>query len=186
MADRRFRRKRPALSKGALAGALAGLAGAWTMNQFQALLSEAMQKQQDNGVQAAAQKQQEHASGGEDGDATQKVASRIARAVLGRHLTEQEKNVAGPIVHYAFGCASGALYGSAVELSPRFSKGFGLTLGSTLWLAADEIAVPAFGLSRPALDYPLSSHLSALAAHTVYGVTTELVRRALRSTLSTR
>ena len=51
MADRRFRRKRPALSKGALAGALAGLAGAWTMNQFQALLSKAMQKQQDNGVQ---------------------------------------------------------------------------------------------------------------------------------------
>ena len=89
-------------------------------------------------------------------------------------------------MHYAFGCASGALYGSAVELSPRFSKGFGLTLGSTLWLAADEIAVPAFGLSRPALDYPLSSHLSALAAHTVYGVTTELVRRALRSALSTR
>jgi len=63
---------------------------------------------------------------------------------------------------------------------------FGLPLAAALWLAADEAAVPALGLSKSPLDYPLSSHLSALAAHGVYGVTTELARRALRSVLSTR
>lgn len=184
MARRGFGRKRPAFGKGALAGAIAGLAGAWTMNQFQALLSNATRKKQENGAEA--QKQQEQASGAEDGDATQKLAARIGRAVLGRAITKHERDVGGPIVHYAFGCASGALYGSAVELSPLVSKGFGLPFAAALWLAADEATVPALGLSKSPLDYPLSSHLFALAAHGVYGVTTELARRALRSALSTR
>ncbi len=183
MAHRRWGRKRPAPGKGALAGAMAGLAGAWAMNEFQALLSKATQKQQDNGARATV-KQPEPTSSNQEGDATQRIAARIVHAALGRNLTRQQKNVAGPIVHYAVGCASGALYGTATELSPRLSKGFGLPLGSVLWLAADEIGVPALGLSRPALDYPLSSHLSALAAHTVYGFTTELARRVLRTALS--
>ncbi len=183
MAHGRWGRKRRALSKGALAGAMAGLAGAWAMNEFQALLSKATQKQQDNGAQGMAERPPEPTSSDEEGDATQRVAARIVHAALGRNLTRQQKNVAGPIVHYAIGCASGALYGTAAELSPRFSKGLGLPFGSVLWLAADEISVPA--PSRPALDYPLSSHLSALAAHVVYGFTTELTRRALRIALST-
>ncbi len=185
MAHRRWGRKRPALGKGALTGAMAGLAGAWAMNDFLALLSQATQKQQDNGARATTVKQPEPTSSDEEGDATQRIAARIIHAAFGRNLTRQQKNVAGPIVHYAVGCASGALYGTATELSPRFSKGFGLPLGAVLWLAADEIAVPALGLSRPALDYPLSSHLSALGAHTVYGFTTELARRVLRIALST-
>lgn len=163
---------------------MARLAGAWMMNQFQALLSKVMQKQQGNDTQAAAEKP-EQAPSEEEGDATQKAASRIVLAVVGRSLTKQEKHVAGPIVHYAFGCVSGALYGAAAEFSPRISRGFGLPLGSVLWLAADEIGVPALGLSRPALDYSLSSHLYALAAHTVYGFTTELARRALRAAPAT-
>ena len=108
MAHHRFGRKRSNVGKGALAGAIAGLAGAWTMNQFQGLLSKAMRKEQENGAQPKAQKQ-EQASGGEDGDATQKLAAKILGAVLGRPITKHEKDVGGPIVHYAFGCISGAL-----------------------------------------------------------------------------
>jgi uncharacterized membrane protein YagU involved in acid resistance len=156
------------------------------MNQFQALLSKAMRKEQENGAQPKVQKQQERAAGGEDGDATQKLAAMIVSAVLGRTITKHEKDVGGPIVHYAFGCISGALYGSAAELSPLVSRGFGLPFAALLWLGADEAAVPVLGLSKSPLDYPLSSHLSALSAHGVYGVTTELARRAVRSALSTR
>jgi putative membrane protein len=49
-----------------------------------------------------------------------------------------------------------------------------------VWLGADEIGVPALGLSGPPTQYPLSVHLYALASHLVYGFTTELVRRTLR------
>lgn len=180
MTRRSLHRERPSWGEGAAAGAVGGLVGSWTMNRFRALLSQASKKARE---QSDEKPLQEQPAREEDGDATQKIASRLASAALGRELTRHERAVAGPIVHYAFGSLSGGVYGAAAELFPRISKGFGLPFATVLWLAADEAAVPALGLSRPALDYPLSSHLSALAAHAVYGITTELVRRVLRSTL---
>jgi len=38
-------------------------------------------------------------------------------------------------------------------------------------------------LSKPARDYPLSTHAYAIASHLVYGVTTEMVRREVRRAL---
>ena len=55
----------------------------------------------------------------------------------------------------------------------------GIPFGAALWLAADEIGVPAAGLAKGPAEYPVSKHASALAAHLVYGATTELVRRGL-------
>ncbi len=40
-----------------------------------------------------------------------------------------------------------------------------------------EIGVPLTGLSKPPTEYPLKDHASAFAAHLVFGVTTEGVRR---------
>jgi putative membrane protein len=68
-------------------------------------------------------------------------------------------------------------------VKPETSKALGLPFGTALWLAGDEIAVPALGLSGNPLEYPVSSHLQALAAHCIYGVTTDLVRRAMRKAL---
>ena len=47
---------------------------------------------------------------------------------------------------------------------------------------ADEIAVPALGLSRKPTEYPLSSRSAwiGLASHLVYGVSTEAVRKGIR------
>jgi len=50
-------------------------------------------------------------------------------------------------------------------------------LGTALWLLADEIAMPVVGLSKSTLQRPLEMHLQSFAAHIVYGVTTEHVRR---------
>jgi putative membrane protein len=183
MRRRSLREKQPVWGKGVLAGAIGGLVGSWTMNQFQALLNLAGKKPDDGTDRKRERHPREQPASEEDGDATQRTASHLAHALLGRELTKQERDVAGPIVHYAFGSVSGGLYGAAAELSAHVSAGFGLPFAAVLWLAADEAAVPALGLSRPALDYPLSSHLSALAAHAVYGFTTELVRRSLRSAL---
>ena len=95
----------------------------------------------------------------------------------------REKKVAGPTVHYAFGTITGGLYGAAAELAPIIRSGAGLPFGAVFWLAADEAAVPALGLSKPPTEYPLSTHASALASHFVYGLTTDIVRRAIRRVL---
>jgi hypothetical protein len=49
------------------------------------------------------------------------------------------------------------------------------------WTAgADEVALPALGLSDKPAAYPLSMHLYGLVSHAVYGVTTGTVRRIVR------
>ena len=60
----------------------------------------------------------------------------------------------------------------------------GAAFGTAVWGGADEIAVPMLGLSKPNAEYPLEAHAQAFAAHIVYGVTTELVRRAVRPLMS--
>ena len=77
----------------------------------------------------------------------------------------------------------GGLYGALAEIAPIAIIGFGLAFGAIFWVAADEAAVPALGLSKSPTESPLSTHASALASHLVYGLTTDLVRRALRSAL---
>jgi uncharacterized membrane protein YagU involved in acid resistance len=65
------------------------------------------------------------------------------------------------------------------ETVPPASAGYGAVYGSAVWLGADEIAVPALGLSGPPTQTQVIGHVQALAAHVVYGVTTDLTRRAL-------
>ncbi len=188
VSPRSMRYTRSSIGKGALAGLIGGLAGAWTMNQFQTLLSKVSRSKNDSEAQqqpssqasGSQEEQQRQQSQEEDGDATMKAANKLAQAVLHRELKPREKRIGGPIVHYAFGAGMGVLYGMTAEAFPASTKAAGLPFGTVLWATADEAAVYLFGLSGSPLEYPLTSHLSALAAHLVYGVTTDVVRRAAR------
>jgi putative membrane protein len=162
--------KDQSVGKGMISGALGGLLGAYTMNQFQAGLAKLSKPQPQPGQQNG-------------DDATVKVASAISESTVGHELTTEEKEVAGPAVHYAFGAAMGALYGALAEMSPRFRMGWGMPFGTALWFGADEVFVPAFRLSKHPTEYPLSTHASALASHLVYGLSVDAVRRAVRTAL---
>lgn len=152
-------------------GAIGGLAGAFAMNQFQTLWSAASKKlAEEQGVQ------QQQASS-QDEDATQETARIISEHVFDHELTKSEKQKAGPAVHYGIGTMMGAVYGVAAEMLPISRAGRGTVYGGTVWLFADEIAVPAFGLSGSPTKTPLSTHAQALASHLVYGFVTDLVRR---------
>lgn len=105
------------------------------------------------------------------------------RPVLGRSLTWKEQQKAGPIVHYAFASLIGSAYGAAAEYAPAVKKAAGIPFGATLFLGADEIALPALKLSRGPGEYPLSNHIYGLSSHIVYGLTIELVRRGVRAAL---
>lgn len=178
--------------KGLAAGLVGGLVASWTMNQFQALLSKLSEGdeqgqgsqrksgQKDGQSKQPAKKKSEKEKGKESDDATVKAASAISEGLFDHKLTKSEKKIAGPAVHYTLGTLSGGFYGAAVELAPLVRTGWGLPFGAAFWLAADEAAVPALGLSKAPTEYLLSTHASALASHFVYGLTTEVVRRAVR------
>lgn len=180
------------LLRGMAAGLLAGTAAAWVMNQFQQVHAinppSGRGRKPDAGNEAEAQAEQ--AQGGEeqglhqsadvDENATVKTAERISQRVLHRDLTETEKKIAGPAVHYAYGSLIGALYGGMAELLPITGAGLGMPFGFALWLLGDEIAVPALGLAKKPTEYPPEVHADALAAHLMYGTTTDVLRRFLR------
>ncbi len=173
------------LWKGLAAGLAGGLAASWTMNRFQGLWS-ALARTRER-ARAAAQAggrgdaaPQPKQQGGQDENATVKTASAISQRLFHHPLTEGEKEAAGPVVHYTFGTSMGGLYGIATEVMPAAGSGAGMPFGAAVWLAADEIAVPALSLSKPASEAPLSSHVYALASHLVYGLTADAVRRLVR------
>jgi hypothetical protein len=173
------------LWKGVVAGVAGGLLASLAMNQFQSLVKKATSGKDSGGEQHSKDRGDgksadagKHQGGGED--ATVKTAEAISDKVFQHPLSEEGKKVAGPAVHYALGAALGALYGGLAELDTRVALGAGVPFGTAVWLAADEIAVPAFGLAPPPTETPASTHATALASHAVYGLTTDLVRRALR------
>jgi len=163
------------LLRGVAAGAIGGLVAAWVMNGF---IAGAMKVQE--GMKSPKQKAREESQPKDEEqseDSTVKVADTVAWLVTGQHLTKQGKQKGGPIVHYAFGALMGALYGALAELSETSTTGAGTGFGTGLFIAADEIMVPALGLSKPPTQQPLSDQLTHYAAHLVYGTTTEMVRR---------
>ena len=178
------------VSKGAAAGLVAGFVASWTMNQFQAAWSKAAEGfEKPNGAQSMQPSEGQHPGQGSEqnkenqDDATVKAAKAISEAIFGHKLEEREKRATGAAVHYAFGTVTGGLYGAVAELAPEVTTGMGLPFGAAFWLVADETAVPLLGLSKPPTEYPASTHAYALAAHLVFGLTAEIVRRALRNAL---
>jgi putative membrane protein len=176
--------------KGLVAGLVGGLFASWMMNQYESAAQKISQSWEENNPRRSSKQQQESQFHGgrdesqsQDEDSTMKMAELLSGKVLHRQLSEDEKKKAGPMVHYAYGALAAGLYGLAAEVVPAVTKGEGTLYATALFVGGDEIAVPALGLAKSPLDYPLSSHANALAAHLVYGVTTELGRRAVRAIL---
>jgi uncharacterized membrane protein YagU involved in acid resistance len=163
--------------KGAVAGAIGGAAGAYTMELFQAWWNDAEER--------LAPKRRAHAAKDTppttaDEPATVKAAARVTRKVAGADLPEEVKPAAGETVHYATGATIGAVYGAVAELVPPARMFNGLAMGAVVWWTADNMFVPAQRLGTGPEQTPPSRHAYALASHLVYGFTTEFVRSIVR------
>lgn len=185
--------------KGLVAGLAGGLVASWTMNQFQAAWTRAAEGfEKPHGAQSMQPSDgpnpnetsgsteapnQSKADKENQDDATVKTAKAISENIFGHELKENEKKPAGAAVHYAFGTATGGLYGAMAEVAPQVTAGAGLPFGAVFWVVADEVAVPLLGLAKGPTQYPISTHAYALASHLVYGLTAELSRRAVRQIL---
>jgi hypothetical protein len=189
-----IRRKSSDPVKGMIAGAAGGLVASWVMNQFQALLSRMIYGvERPHGAQSlqhglprhgVARGLQERGRDSEADNAAVRTAVVVSERLFGLELAErEEKEIAGAVVHYAFGVATGGLYGAMADLKPATTAGAGLPFGVAVWLIADEIIVPALGLSEPPTKISLSTHAYSIASHLVYGLTTEVVRREVRRAL---
>jgi uncharacterized membrane protein YagU involved in acid resistance len=172
--------REPHVAAGAVAGLIGGLVGTFAMSEFQALWSKMAERYQSPSA-GGSHDAREWQERNEGENANELAAQAVAEHTIDRPLTRDELTIAAPAVHYAFGAAMGAVYGALAEVAPTVRALGGSGWGTLVWIGADEIGVPALGLSKPDADYPLEAHAQAFAAHIVYGVTTELVRRAVRA-----
>lgn len=181
--------------KGLAAGLIGGLVASWTMNRFQDVWSKLATRIETSpdykfqnvwGESAEDVKESRSAQGAKpdvQDDTTVKAASAVSEELFDHKLTRSEKKIAGTAVHYILGTGVGGIYGAAAELAPKVTAGAGLPFGAAFWLVVDEGAVPSLGLSEGPASYPLSTHAYALSSHFVYGLTAEVVRRAVRNAL---
>jgi hypothetical protein len=191
----RQQRREGDILKGLAAGLIGGLVASWTMNRFQAMWSrQEVGVEKPHGAQGIKpyvegqesltdKKGAPESSGKQQDDPTEKIAGAVSESVFGHQLKESEKEPAGAVVHYLFGVATGGFYGALAEVAPAITIGAGLPFGAVFWLAADEMVVPALGLSEKPTEYPLSTHAYSFFSHTVYALTVEAIRRTVRKGL---
>jgi putative membrane protein len=167
--------------KGALAGAIGGIAGTLAMNYAQRLWTLQVDRTppRSAGAPHDARDWQERT---ENRNSNEIAAQALARTTIDRRLSDRELSVVAPLIHFSFGAVVGAAYGAYVDTAPR-QRPSGAALGSAVWVAADEIAMPLFGLSHSTLERPLEMHVQSLVAHLVYGIVAERVRRVTRPLL---
>lgn len=165
-------RQRRSLLIDVLSGAAGGAFGTYCMGQAFKLASKLQQR-----------KGQEQQSQQEQEPATEKLARKVLEPV-GIQLEGERKKMAGRAVHWSYGTIWGALYGAMHGRIPYAGRLFGLGFGLGLFLFGDEVLVPALRLSPPPNKVPLPAHLSALAAHLVYGSAAESSYRLLRRALA--
>ena len=163
--------------QGLVAGLIGGLVASWTMNRFQDAWFALTEPNEQSPSAPPGGGDEEQA------DTTVKAASLISEGIFRHKLTRREQKPAGTMVHYSLGTAVGGLYGAVAELAPEVTAGIGLPFGTVFWLVVDEGAVPLLGLSKGPTEYPISTHAYALASHCIYGLTAEMVRRAVRGAL---
>jgi hypothetical protein len=164
-----------------VAGLVGGLVGTLLMNEYQRMWSRYVTGREPHtpGGKHDARDWEEKYEGN---NANQQAAQAVARHTVGRELTDCELEVAAPIMHFAFGGFISAAYGVLVEHSPSAASGAGIGYGAAVWAGADELAMPFIGWSNPR-RLPPEAHLQSFTAHLVFGLGTELTRRAVRTAI---
>lgn len=156
--------------KSLLAGFAGGVAGAWAMRRFSAAWRKL-------GGPSFAPPGTPYSS--QEWDSAGGAAEVAAKLLLGRRLSGEERLCGAGAVHYMVGGLVAAGYAVAGDVCPPLRAGSGAAFGIVFWLLGDELTMPWLGLNNQFRNYSLLMHLNSLGEHVVYGMTAELVRRAL-------
>lgn len=176
-------------------GVISGFVASFVMNVFQQGATKLLSgDQKSHGAQSQQDGTPDHGAGAylaskqvddPKDNAAERLANLVSVAATDQPLDKKEKERGGTFFHYAFGATTGGIYAGLSQLAPVTGVGLGVPYGAAVWLVADEMVVPALGLSRSAAEYPVSIHAYALASHVVYGLTTDLVLRMLGGKVET-
>ena len=150
-------------------GAIAGAVATWVMGRTTTWLYGREGK--------AARSREEEARGG--ASAYERAAEKAADAV-GAELSDDQASAMGSRIHWGLGIAAGAAYGVMRPRVEHADLARGLAFGTAFWLAADEGAVPALGLTPGPTAFPWQTHARGLAGHLVFGAVADATLAVLQ------
>lgn len=152
-----------------LVGAVAGVAAIWVADKLDQAIYRA-------GGPEGIRKTEAARPGGMD--PAHVLAKRAADAV-GVDVGDPKDNPAGHTIHYGIAAGMGALYGLLRGLTPAVSTGRGALFGMAMFVLQDQVGNTALGLAGNPLKYPVRDHARGAAAHTLFGIVTDLGTRLL-------
>lgn len=150
-----------------LCGAAAGLAATWVMGRLTTFLYE--------NEDPAARRREDRVRGNKSAYG---LAAERSAALVGRELTDGQRQQAGNLLHWVLGATGGAAYAALRHRVPAADAGSGALFGLVFFLAMDEGVNAGLGLTPGPLEFPWQAHARGLAGHLTYGVATEAVLRA--------
>ena len=174
------------LKRGALSGAIGGIAGAFAMDVFGVLWTtgrrchpsrqavSVSRQGHDPADEAAIQARQHQAD--PDRAASTAIAERMAR-VAGIRLSRRQRAMAGRAIPYLYGTVAGATYGTLAAYVPAVQSGAGILFGLALWVGEVGIGFPLLGLTNGRAKYSLGEHVFSGVSHIVFGVVAEAARK---------
>ncbi len=175
-----FDAPRPSLWKGALAGLAGGLVGTFVKSQAEPVLQTLGER-----LFPPTHRQKERPGADVTGHPDRMPPSTLAQNatdVVGVTLSHDAKLGAQEAIHWTFGTTVGLAYGVAAEFTDA-EAGFGVPASVALFGATHGTTLPALGLQADLDELPKAWWVWEFGSHLVYGVTVEIVRRAVRAAL---
>jgi hypothetical protein len=151
-------------------GAVAGVLATYVMGQVTTTLYEREER--------SARAREEAVRGGKP--AYERAVEGIARSA-GVRLGRRQRERLGSAAHWALGIGMGAAYGALRGRVPWLSRGAGTLFGALFFLAFDEAANVALGITPGPEAFPWQTHARGLAGHVVYGAVADGTLRALEA-----
>lgn len=157
------------VSRDILAGAVAGAAAIWVADKLDQAIYRA-------GGPEGVRKTEAARPGGMD---PAHVLAKRAADAAGVDVGDPKDNPAGHTIHYGIAAGLGALYGLLRGMAPGVSTGRGALFGIVAFVLQDEIGNTVLGTAGNPLSYPVRDHVRGAAAHTLFGIVTDLGTRLM-------
>ncbi|HEX8679013.1 MAG TPA: DUF6789 family protein [Chthoniobacterales bacterium] len=98
---------------------------------------------------------------------------KLAReAGVAEKMSAETRSAATMLAHFAYGGATGAIYGAVSDDIPASTLTKGIGFGLLVWTASYLGFLPGTGILKMATKHPARRNLLMIGAHVVFGVTT--------------
>lgn len=104
------------------------------------------------------------------------VIDDLSEKITGNQLSGVSEQIAEQFADIPLGASVGAAYGYGKKDNDEINVIDGVILGATTWASTHETSLPMSGIEKAPEDVPVTTQLQELAAHVIFGVTTEVVR----------